>query len=143
MIDFNNRILRILQDNARASYTDIGRKVGLTGPAVAERIRKMEEKGIIRGYRTVLDPDHLGLQLHAIISLRAFVGKLKPFLKDVKEYPEVINCFRITGNENIMMEVRLRDQAHLESFIDTLITYGETRTHIILSEVIRERSLGN
>lgn len=142
MIDFNTRILNILQENARASYTEIGKRIGLTGPAVAERIRKLEEKGVIRGYRTTLNAEALGFQLHAIISLRAFVGKLKPFLKDVQDYPEVINCFRITGNENIMMEVRLRDQHHLESFIDLLITYGETRTHIVLSEVVSERSVG-
>lgn len=142
MIDFNKRILSILKDNARASYTEIGKKVGLTGPAVAERIRKMEEKGVIQGYQTLLNPEELGLHIHAIISLRAFVGKLKPLLRDVEDFPEVINCFRITGNENIMMEVRLRDQSHLESFIDMLITYGETRTHIVLSNVVSGRSMG-
>jgi Lrp/AsnC family leucine-responsive transcriptional regulator len=64
------------------------------------------------------------------------VGKLKPFLEVVPSFKEVINCYRITGNENIMMEVVLRDQKHLETFIDTLIQYGETRTHIVLSEVV-------
>jgi Lrp/AsnC family leucine-responsive transcriptional regulator len=77
-----------------------------------------------------------GHQLKAIITLRAFMGKLKPFLAVVPSLQEVINCYRITGNENIVMEVVLKDQFHLEKFIDQLIQYGETRTHIVLSQVI-------
>jgi Lrp/AsnC family leucine-responsive transcriptional regulator len=68
--------------------------------------------------------------------LRAFMGKLKPFLDKVKTFQEVVNCYRITGNENIIMEVVLRDQSHLEKFIDELIVYGECRTHIVLSNVV-------
>lgn len=64
------------------------------------------------------------------------MGKLKPFLEIVKTFKEVVNCYRITGNENIVMEVVLHDQFHLEKFIDKLIQYGETRTHIILSNVV-------
>ena len=64
------------------------------------------------------------------------MGKLKPFLATVVSFDEVVNCYRITGNENIVMEVVLKDQFHLEKFIDKLIQYGETRTHIILSNVV-------
>ena len=66
------------------------------------------------------------------------MGKLKPFLEMVQKLEEVINCYRITGDENIIMEVVLKDQAHLERFIDELIRYGETRTHIILSDVVSD-----
>ena len=66
------------------------------------------------------------------------MGKLRPFLETVGSFEEVVNCYRITGNENIIMEVVLKDQFHLEKFIDKLIQYGETRTHIILSEVISD-----
>ena len=79
-----------------------------------------------------------GYQLKAIITLKAFMGKLKPFLEMVVTLDEVVNCYRITGNENIIMEVVLRDQFHLEKFIDKLILYGETRTHIILSDVVSD-----
>jgi Lrp/AsnC family leucine-responsive transcriptional regulator len=75
-------------------------------------------------------------QLNAIITIRAFMGKLKPFLQIVKTYDEVINCYRITGNENIVMEVVLKNQKHLEQFIDQLISYGETKTQIVLSNII-------
>jgi Lrp/AsnC family leucine-responsive transcriptional regulator len=132
----NNKIVAALQKNARVSFAEIGRIVGLTPPAVAERVKKLEDTSVILKYHTEVSYMKMGYQLKAMITLRAFVGKLKPFLEVVKSYPEVVNCYRITGNENIMMEVVLKDQQHLEKFIDTLIQYGETRTHIILSEVV-------
>ena len=96
----------------------------------------MEDLGIILGYKASVSHALTGHQLKAIITLRAFMGKLKPFLVVVPTLHEVINCYRITGNENIVMEVVLQDQFHLEKFIDQLIQYGETRTHIVLSQVI-------
>ena len=137
----NNKIIEALQKHARVSFAEIGRRVGLTPPAVAERVKKMEDTGVILKYHTKVAYAKMGYQLKAMITLRAFVGKLKPFLEVVKTYSEVVNCYRITGNENIMMEVVLRDQIHLEKFIDILIQYGETRTHIILSEVVSSAPL--
>lgn len=134
----NWSILEELQKNARISFSEIGRKVGLTSPAVAERVKKMEDAGIINSYKVNLSHQATGYQLRAIITLRAFTGRLKAFLETVKTFKEVINCYRITGNENIIMEVILHDQVHLEKLIDTLITYGETRTHIILSNVVED-----
>ena len=131
-------ILKCLQLNARQSNAEIGRKVGITSPAVAERIRKMEDSGLIKGYRTEVAYNLAGHHLKAIITLRAFMGRLKAFLEKVKEFDEILNCYRITGNENIIMEVVLHDQAHLEQFIDKMITYGETKTHIVLSNVIED-----
>ena len=132
----NWKILQCLQQNARQSNAKIGRKIGISSPAVSERIKKMEDTGVISGFRTVVSPFDVGYQLKAIITLRAFMGKLKPFLQKVKTYDEVLNCYRITGNENIVMEVILKNQIHLEAFIDQLINYGETKTQIILSKVI-------
>ena len=134
-------ILHTLQRNARTSLAGIGRAIGLTPPAVAERVKRLEDLGVIEGYWTGVSHTKVGYQLKAIITLRAFMGKLKPFLDQVQHLEEVINCYRITGNENIIMEVVLRDQFHLEQFIDRLIQYGETRTHIILSEVISNRPI--
>ena len=132
----NWKILKCLQSNARQSNAEIGRHVGISSPAVSERIKKMEDAGIIRGYHTHIAPIEAGYQLKAIITLRAFMGMLKPFLEKVKTYDEVLNCYRITGNENIVMEVVLKNQMHLESFIDQLIVYGETKTQIVLSHVV-------
>ncbi|MGI9594210.1 MAG: Lrp/AsnC family transcriptional regulator [Patiriisocius sp.] len=132
----NWSILNLLQHNARISNAAIGREVGISSPAVSERIRKMEDAGLILGYKTLVSPFKADYQLKAIITLRAFMGKLKPFLIKVKTYPQVINCYRITGNENIVMEVVLNNQKQLENFIDELIVYGETKTQIVLSHVV-------
>lgn len=137
----NWKILKCLQLNARQSNASIGRQVGISSPAVSERIKKMEDAGIINGYFTNVSPFACGYQLQAIITLRAFMGKLKPFLAQVKTYNEVVNCYRITGNENIVMEVVLKNQKHLEVFIDQLISYGETKTQIVLSQVVENNEI--
>lgn len=137
----NWKLLQCLQENARQSNAEISRKIGISSPAVSERIKKMEDTGIISGYKTIVSPFDVGYQLKAIITLRAFMGKLKPFLQKVKTFDEVLNCYRITGNENIVMEVILKNQKHLEQFIDQLISYGETKTQIVLSTVIEDASI--
>ena len=137
----NWKILSCLQTNARQSNAEIGRQVGISSPAVSERIKKMEDAGIIQGYKTWVSPFDTGYQLKAIITLRAFMGKLKPFLEKVTTYDEVLNCYRITGNENIVMEVVLQNQKYLETFIDQLISYGETKTQIVLSHVVKHNAV--
>ena len=137
----NWKILKCLQQNARMSNTEIGRRVGISSPAVSERIKKMEDAEIIQGYTTFVSPFEAGYQLKSLITLRAIMGMLKPFLEKVKTYDEVVNCYRITGNENIVMEVVLKNQKHLETFIDQLITYGETKTQIVLSHVVKHSEI--
>ena len=137
----NVSILKILQQNARMSNAEIGRRVGISSPAVGERIKKMEDTGIIDKYQTVVSYRETGYQLKAIITMKAFVGKLVPFIKKVKSYNEVINCYRITGNDNIVMEVVFKNQTHMESFIDYLILYGETKTQIVLSKIIDNNAI--
>lgn len=142
MIDrLNEHILKCLQENARLSNAEIGRRVGISSPAVSERIKKMEDTGIITGFTAMVSPYDMGYQLKAIITLRAFMGKLKPFLIKVATMDEVINCYRITGNENIVMEVVLRNQKHLEEIIDQLISYGESKTQIVLSQVVKNNAI--
>ncbi|MCF8715113.1 Lrp/AsnC family transcriptional regulator [Joostella atrarenae] len=140
--ELNWAILRLLQQNARFTNAEIGRQIGLSSPAVAERIKKLEDLGVIGGYRAEVNHIETGYQLKAFVTLRAFMGKLKPFLEKVKEFKEVLNCYRITGNENLVMEVVLYDQFHLEEFIDKLITYGEVRTSIVLSNVVENQPIG-
>ena len=137
----NWKILKCLQENARQSNAEIGRIVGISSPAVSERIKKMEDVGVINGYKTIVSPYEVGYQLKAIITIRAFMGKLKPFLTKVKSFDEVLNCYRITGNENFVLEVMLKNQKHLEQFIDQLISYGETKTQIVLSNVIENAAI--
>lgn len=133
----NWKILKCLQENSRMSNVEIGRRVGISSPAVSERIKKMEDAEIIQGYTTFISPFKAGYQLKALITMRAFMGMLKPFLEKVKTYDEVLNCYRITGDENFVIEVVLKNQKHLENFIDQLIIYGETKTQIVLSHVVQ------
>ncbi|WP_290699368.1 Lrp/AsnC family transcriptional regulator [Lacinutrix sp.] len=137
----NWKILNCLQKHARQSNAEIGRQVGISSPAVSERIKKMEDAGVIESYNTMVSSIDVGYQFKAIVNLRAFMGMLKPFLEKVKTYDEVINCYRITGNENIVMEVVLRNQKHLETFIDQLIAYGEVKTQIVLSHVVKNNAI--
>ncbi|TYP70920.1 Lrp/AsnC family transcriptional regulator [Aquimarina intermedia] len=141
MDSVNWKILKLLQTNARISNAEIGRAIGLSSPAVAERIKRMEDEDIIKGYGAKISYFKVGYQLKAIITLKAFMGRLQPFLIKVKEFDEVLSCYRITGNENIIMEVVLKDQMHLQEFIDSLITYGEAKTHIILSSLIENNPI--
>ena len=135
------KILNTLQSNARISNTQIAVSVGISSAAVAERIKKMEDCSVISGYHAKVNPRMLGHGLRALITVRAFMGRLQPFLHKIKTYDEVVNCYRITGNENIVMEVFFKDQLHLELFIDELISYGETKTQIILSDVISHQPI--
>jgi len=132
----HSKILEQLQINARISNTAIAKQVGISSPAVTERIKKLEDLGVIEGYYAKVSHLELGYHFRALITVRAFMGRLKPFLHNVQSFEEVVNCYRITGNENIVMEVVLNNQHHLEKFIDQLITYGETKTQIILSNVV-------
>src|SRR5690606_3323980 len=124
------------QQNARISMTDLAKKVGLSVPAVSERIKKMEDIGLIQGYHARVSYQQAGYQFKALITLKVFMGRLIPFLEKVSDYKEIINCYRVTGNENIILEVLLKNQKHLEDLIDRLITYGETKTYIVLSNKI-------
>ena len=135
------KILNALQSNARISNTQIAASVGISSAAVAERIKKMEDFSVISGYHAKVNPRMLGHGLRALITVRAFMGRLQPFLHKIKTFDEVVNCYRITGNENIVMEVFFKDQLHLELFIDELISYGETKTQIILSDVISHQPI--
>ena len=135
------KILNTLQSNARISNTKVVVSVGISSAAVAERIKKMEDCSVISGYHAKVNPRMLGHGLRALITVRAFMGRLQPFLHKIKTYDEVVNCYRITGNENIVMEVFFKDQLHLELFIDELIGYGETKTQIILSDVISHQPI--
>ncbi|APD05662.1 HTH-type transcriptional regulator LrpB [Flavobacteriaceae bacterium UJ101] len=137
----NWAILEIIQENARLSYAEIGRKVGLTAPAVSDRIQKMEDAEIITGYRTIVNYKEVGFYLEAIITLKTFRGKLNGFLEKVKTIEEVKSCKRITGYENVVMKVIFKDHQHMEEIIDVFNNYGEVKTYIVLSDTIVDRSV--
>ncbi len=115
--------------------------MGLTAPAVSDRIQKMEDAEIITGYRTIVNYKEVGFYLEAIITLKTFRGKLNGFLEKVKTIEEVKSCKRITGYENVVMKVIFKDHQHMEEIIDVFNNYGEVKTYIVLSDTIVDRSV--
>jgi Lrp/AsnC family leucine-responsive transcriptional regulator len=139
--DIGWALLRELQGNARLSFSELGRRVGLTPPAVADRMRRMEEAGIIRGYRPEIDLARVGLPLTAVIRVTHRGVNCLELGRIVSQYPEVLECHRITGAESYIMKVALRTVEHLQELIDRLMPYGETVTSIVLSSPVTHRTI--
>lgn len=136
MIDaVDMKIVEILKVNSKASFAEISKKIFLSPSSVRERIKKLEDLGVIRGYSLIVDQSLLGNTIEVIVLLKVFTGKLKFALEELKAYPEIQEAHRITGQQNFHMRVVLKDQLHLQKFIDRLITFGEPTTHLILSEL--------
>jgi len=129
-------ILQELQENARIPFAELGRRVGLSTPAVAERVRNMEDAQIIRGYRTEVDPMACGYNVLAFIRVNVAGDKLQHFVELAKTRPEVLECHRVTGAESFILKMAVTDMNHLESAIDSLMPYVATTTSMILSSAI-------
>ncbi len=136
MIDKTDRkLIELLQTNSKASFAEISKKVSLSPSSVRERINKLEDIGAIKGYSLEIDQALLGNSLEVFILLKVFTGKLQYAILELKKYPEITKAHRITGPHNFHLRVALKDQLHLQQFIDKLITLGEPTTHLILSEL--------
>lgn len=136
MLDsIDHKIINRLKDNSRASYVEIGRQIGLSPSSVRERIQKLEDLGIIKGYRLELDTKKLGFGIEVLIMLKLFSGNLNVFCSELGKFPEIIEAHRVTGSHNISMKVILVDQLHLQEFIDKLLRYGDPTTYLILSKI--------
>ena len=134
------QLLRALQQNARLSYSEIGQRVGLSSPAVAERIHRMEDAGIISGYHVELNRSKLGYPITAIIRMSTSPGdQCTRFATFVQEIPEVLECYRVTGSDSLIMKVMASSVEHLESLIDRLSAHGQLTTSMVLSAPVTRR----
>lgn len=142
MVDYIDiKIINELKQNSRASFADIGRKIHLSPSSVRERVQKLEDAQVIKAYSLHVDYSKLGFGLEVIIILKLFSGKMKLFITDVNQFSEIKEAYRITGSQNIHIRAALKNQLHLQQFIDKLISYGDTMTHLILSEIKKDKSL--
>lgn len=132
-------IVRALEENARITFSDLGKRVGLSSPAAAERVRRLELDGIIEGYSVELALEKLGLPLVAFIDLRASEGRLEEAVSAAREMPEVIEAYRVTGEERLLIKAAAADISHIESLADRLSRYGSTDISIALSARIPRR----
>lgn len=133
------KILRELQENARISFAELGRRVNLSIPAVTERVRRLEDAGVITGYHAEVDAEKIGLPITAFIRMN-IVGDMTPRLTALlKELPEISECHRGTGGDSFIMKVNVASVHHLERLIDRLLPFGTTTTSIVLSSPVAKR----
>jgi Lrp/AsnC family transcriptional regulator, leucine-responsive regulatory protein len=137
----NVRLLAELQDDARLTLAELGRRVGLSPPAVAERLQRLQDEGVIAGYRTSVDPRALGYALGAILRIRPAPRQIAKVADVAQRTPEVVECHRITGDDCFFMKLYVRDVEHLEEVIDAFTPFGQTTTSIVQSSPVPGRGL--
>lgn len=133
--DFDQKILKILSQNSRLSYAEIGRIISLSQSATKERVMNLVDHGIIRQFSVDIDYQKLGYDLKVLISMKFKNDDFRKFIADLEKFPEVLTCKRVTGEYCLITECILRDSSHLEKLIDRLIPYGIPTTSIQLSEI--------
>jgi len=139
--EINLRLLGELQADARISLAELGRRVGLSSPAVAERLARLEQEGVILGYHAELNPRALGLSLTAVIRIRPAPRQLHQVGELAQRTPEVVDCRRITGDDCYIMTAHVRSVEHLEEVIDRFAAYGQTTTSIVQSAPVAARGV--
>jgi Lrp/AsnC family transcriptional regulator, leucine-responsive regulatory protein len=130
------KILSLLQQQARLPFSQIGQQIGLSGPAVAERVRRMEEDGLIKGYHAEIDPDAAGLPIRAFIRLQTSPERYPRLIKTLEEIPEVLEANHVTGEDAFYLRVAAESMEALEQVIGRLSPFGSTSTAMILSTPI-------
>lgn len=136
-------ILQILQTEGRLPFSQVGQKVGLTGPAVAERVRRMEEQGLIRGYHAEVDQTQVGFPIRAFIRLRTSPERYTRLLAVLKGLPEILECHHVTGEDAFVIRVSAASMESLEQIIARLSPFGETSTAVVLSTPLQRELAWN
>ena len=139
--DIERRILTELQENARITFTELGKRVGLTAPAAAERVRRLEESGVVAAFRAHLDPARIGYPITAFVRWTSSGPDCARLGEVARDIPEIVECHRITGETSYILKVVARSVQHLESLLDRLIPHGSTITSVVLSSPVVHRTL--
>jgi Lrp/AsnC family leucine-responsive transcriptional regulator len=135
------RLLGELQADARLSLAELGRRVGLSPPAVADRVQRLERGGAITGYHARVDPRALGYALGVVIRIRPAPRELRKVAELARATPEILECHRLTGEDCFIMRAAVRDVEHLEEVIDRFVNYGQTTTSIVQSTPVPGRGV--
>lgn len=135
----DKEILIVLQDQARISMTELGKQVGLSQPAVTERVRRLEERGIIKQYRAVVSPDKANKHISAYLLFHT--KHCEKFIDFCNNYPDVTELHRISGQYNYMLKVVTDSLQSLESFINASGEHGDSTTMIVMSSPIEQRMI--
>ncbi len=135
----NIQLLEELQNDPRLTMAELGRRIGMSSPAVAERIRRLEEAGVLRGYYVELDPAALGLPIGAYVRIRPNPGQLPKIIALAQQIPEVVECHRVTGEDCFIMKVYIPAISQLDRLLDRFLLHGSTTTSIIQSSPVPHR----
>ena len=133
------QLLKLLQTNARATFAELGRSVKLTPPAVAERVRRMEDQGVIEGYTARVNLAAVGRGMRVFLRVQVLTKEYPKFLRTVQAIRAVEECHHITGGESFLLKAAVRDVAELEQLIEKLSVFGQTVTSIVLSTSLSHR----
>lgn len=136
------RILEVLQHEGRASYAELARAVAMSASAVTDRVRRLEEAGVIQGYTAVVDPERLGMAVLAFVRLRYPNGNYKPFHDLVAATPEILEAHHVTGDDCFVIKVAARSMRHLEEVSGRIGTLGSVTTSVVYSSPLPRRPLG-
>jgi Lrp/AsnC family leucine-responsive transcriptional regulator len=137
----NLQILEELQADARLTMAELGRRVSLSPPAVAERVQRLERSGVVTGYHASVDPKAVGYPIAAVVRVRPASRQLHKIPEVAQELPEVVECYRITGEDCFFVKLHLRSMEDLEGILDRFVLYGQTTTSIIHSAPVSPRPL--
>ncbi|MEE3047623.1 MAG: Lrp/AsnC family transcriptional regulator [Pseudomonadota bacterium] len=139
MDEIDQKILKILMRDARISQKELAAKVGLSAPGVAERVRRLEERGVIRGFTIDIDPETLGYPLQAIVRIRPLPGKLHIVQQLISEIPEFGECDKVTGDDCFVARLYIRSMKELDGLLDQIVDKAETNTAIVKSKPVERR----
>jgi len=139
--EINRRLLDELQRDARVAFAELGRRVGLSAPAVAERVGRLEREGVITGYRAEVDPRAIGYQLAAVVRVRPFARQIHKIPEIAAQTPEIVECERITGEDCYLLRLHVRAMDDLEPVLDRFTPFGQTTTSIVHSAPVPRRAL--
>jgi Lrp/AsnC family leucine-responsive transcriptional regulator len=137
----NLELLRLLRADPRMSLSGLARRIGMSAPAVRERIARLEEGGVIRGYRLEIDPRALGFPIAAMVRIRPMPGKLPKIIELARSTREISECHRITGEDCFIIKLHLRSLDELDPILDQFLAFGQTTTSLLQSSPVPPRAL--
>jgi Lrp/AsnC family transcriptional regulator, leucine-responsive regulatory protein len=137
----NLELLRLLQKNPRTAVSELARRIGMSNPAVKERLVRLEESGVLAGYRLELNARELGYQVMAFVRIRPLPGHLNKIAELAQAIPEVTECHRITGEDCFILKIYIKEISSLDQVLDRFLIHGQTTTSIVQSSPVRPRGI--
>lgn len=132
----NHKIIDILQKDGRISFAELAKAVHLSAPAVAERVKRLEEAGIITGFKATVNLEKMGFVISVMVQVKVFLGKEAQFMRMTKARPEVLECYNVTGEKAFIIKVAVKTMSQLDALLEDFSQISETNSMVILSTVI-------